>query len=406
MQVLDIINYTLLFMFNLSRTLLILLWLATTVVYAGLPETSFSIGQYANSNDSSYANDQYKQTILTIPNAEALEVIVEGEIEDCCQSPTNENVERCCHRSRNKRCCDFIIIRDSENQDHTFNGQIQEKFTVLGHSVTVIFKSDNATTGRGVRVSISPRSALDVFNELKIQISTAADTILKQGTSEVHSKLEQQLKQLETLTEQVENIQNIDEVIEPVARMLTALGQTYHEIASKRDTIILAHQMQLSLIKELEMKTLNRIDRAIQEKQNHVILLNNAQNALLQTSNSLERQKIQISISGHKQNIESLQLQEMVWSKFHDSQETLENLLQQYTQKIELLLHFLEISGQVYEQAANVALLKETTVIAFNKLTDVTELENIVMDIEQSEQKIKAWMNKIKQDNFQQNNLP
>jgi hypothetical protein len=96
----------------------------------------------------------------------------------------------------------------------------------------------------------------------------------------------------------------------------------------------------------------------------------------------------------------------MVWSKFHDSQETLENLLQQYTQKIELLLHFLEISGQVYEQAANVALLKETTAIAFNKLTDVTELENIVMDIEQSEQAIKDWMNKIKQDNFQQNNLP
>lgn len=394
------------FMFSLKTTLLILSWFMSTTLYADSSKTYFGTGHYDNSENTGYADNQYLQKILTIPDAEALEVTVEGEIEDCCQSPSNENVERCCRRSQNKRCCDFIIIRDSTNQNYTFTGQIQEKFTVLGHSITVIFKSDSTTTAKGVRVNITPRSAFDMFSELKTRLLNAAETILKQDANSAYLKLEQSLKQLETLSAQVESTQDINEIIEPIARMLIMLGQTYREIASQRGVITLAHQEQLNIIKELRATISNRIGKATQEKQNYAIMLDKAQNTLSQTINSLEKQKIQISVNSYKRNIEKLRMQEMMWTSFYKIQETLENLLKQYIQKIELLLHFLEMSGQVYESAANATLLKETTVMAFDKLVDFTELQNIVLDIEQSEQEIQAWIEKIKQANFQQSDLP
>ena len=116
----------------------------------------------------------------------------------------------------------------------------------------------------------------------------------------------------------------------------------------------------------------------------------------------MEKQRIQISINGYTQNVEKLHLQERVWLRFYEIQEALTAELQEYINKISLLLHFLEISGQVYEQAANVALLKETTVMAFDKLVDFKELQSLVLDIEQSEQTIKTRLEQIQQANFQQ----
>jgi len=66
-------------------------------------------------------------------------------------------------------------------------------------------------------------------------------------------------------------------------------------------------------------------------------------------------------------------------------------------QKIELLLHILNINSQIYEQSANVALLRKSTVLTLNNLTNSTGFKKIIADIRVSETEIKQWLEQIEQ---------
>lgn len=380
---------------------IVLLTFLMTIQATHATQTTFTIGHYADSNQTNYANNLYKQATLTIPDAEALEVTIEGAIEDCCQTPANDNVKKCCLRFRQKRCCDYLLVRDSTGQDHLFNGQIQTQLTVPGNAITAIFKSDLQTTGKGVRVTITARTAPAIFNDLKERYLAAVERILEQGTGKIYLALEKNLSQLQSVTEQVRNEPEVTpDVIKSVAETLIALGQTYRQIADQREALILSHQTHLKEIEQLKAKTLARIHKVRQQAQHYTTALNEAQALLMQTVDEVKKQKIQISINGYKKNLQALHTQALVWESFHQMQDTLETQLQGYVQKIEVLLHFLKINGEVYAQAANVALLKQTTVMAFDKLVDLTELEQIVLALEQSEQAVKMWAEKIVQADF------
>ena len=75
----------------------------------------------------------------------------------------------------------------------------------------------------------------------------------------------------------------------------------------------------------------------------------------------------------------------------------MEHKLKNYSQKISVLLYILNINAQLYEQAANVALLRNTTIVALNNLTKLTELQKIITEIESSENDITQWLSKIEQ---------
>ena len=159
------------------------------------------------------------------------------------------------------------------------------------------------------------------------------------------------------------------------------------------------HQEQFKVIKELQGKTFHNMERITQRQQNYQELLNKSQEEinLTQLNNSLEKQKIQFAIDGYNNILQTLYAQQTIWNKFYEAQEILEHKLKNYSQKISVLLYILNINAQLYEQAANVALLRNTTIVALNNLTKLTELQKIITEIESSENDITQWLSKIEQ---------
>jgi len=349
--------------------------------------TSFAVGKYAQSKTDQYANNLKLNKILTVPDADELEITITGSIEKCCQS------DKVTHK-----CCDYLTIYDHNDQEvGKYSGNINEKFTVAGASIHVVFKSDNRTTDKGVLVKISERLPASVFNEIKIQLLETTENILKQGTKEAYFKISENLQLFKTLHAKITKTQNIDSIINEVTAALISIAQTYQEIAAMDAEMVAAHQKQFDIYAKLKNKTLHNISKLEKKKQAYLSKLDEAQTQLISIENPLEKQKAQFSIDGYKNIVQSLYAQQVIWNKFYEVQENLETKLHSHSQKIGLLLHILDINSQIYEQSANVALLRKSTVLTLNNLTNLTELKKIIADIRASETEIKEWLKKIEQ---------
>jgi hypothetical protein len=354
--------------------------------------TTFVIGKYAQSQTGNYANNLRLNKLLTIPNANELEVTIRGKIEKCC------NLDKI-----TKKCCDYLTIYDSNEQEiGKFSGIINQRFYVAGSAIRVTFHSDGRTTDEGVKVTLAERLAASIFNEIKDKLLAVIEQFLTFGTQEAYIKIRynlQSIKTLHTILIQQEKSVKIANIIDKIAEELLAMARSYQEIAAMAPTIMAKHQEQFKVIKELQGKTFHNMERITQRQQNYQELLNKSQEEinLTQLNNSLEKQKIQFAIDGYNNILQTLYAQQTIWNKFYEAQEILEHKLKNYSQKISVLLYILNINAQLYEQAANVALLRNTTIVALNNLTKLTELQKIITEIESSENDITQWLSKIEQ---------
>jgi hypothetical protein len=332
--------------------------------------TSFTIGEYAENY-----NDNIKLTKkLMIPNANSLEVSIVGKTE---------------------KDYDFVIISDSKNKEIAkFSGVINQQLTVEGSSIFVSFKSDGRTNDKGVVVKIFSRLSGTVFNNIKHQLITASDVILKHGTREAYVRVTQHLKRFKSLQTKL-NQQNVDSLINDIIQTFIAVAQNYKNMAAMKAEIISEHEKQFQLITSLEARTLHNIEGLEKQRQAKLTELKKAQAELTNIVDPLERQKMQLSIDGYKSIVESLYAQKVVWQKFYDAQNRLEAKLHNHSQKIELLLHILNINADIYQQSANIALIRKTSLAALKNITDLTELKNIIKQIAESETDIKQWMKNI-----------
>ena len=69
--------------------------------------------------------------------------------------------------------------------------------------------------------------------------------------------------------------------------------------------------------------------------------------------------------------------------------------LKDYSEKVGLLLYFLGINAQLYQQAANVALMRKEHITELNNLTDLLELQEIITGIANQEEDIRALLDKL-----------
>lgn len=368
--------------------LLSFLFISTTIL-ASESSTSFTIGKYAyDNNTGAYDNNLNLSKTLTIPNVDELEVTIIGKTEKCCQSEQITN-----------KCCDYLAIYDNKDQEiGLFSGEINEQLVVKGSTIKVTFKSDGRTTNEGVMVNISARLPASVFNEIKLKLLEISNQILKRGTQEAYVKLRHNLQSFQSLHAKMVQTQKIDGLVNEVTAELVTIAQTYKEIAARSTDIMAIHQQQFSLLNNLKQQTLYSLEKLDNKKQEYQSLLDQAQNELLQPDkNRLEQQKVQFSIDGYKNIVQTLYAQQDIWNRFYEAQEKLETKLRTHSKKIELLLHILNINAQIYEQSANFALLRKTKVMAFKDITNLHDLTRIVTDIEESEKDIAQWVEKIEQ---------
>lgn len=358
---------------KLSLIVLLTILLNSNILFADKNEnfaTSFTIGKYAENY-----NDNIKlRKKLIIPDANSLEVTIVGKTE---------------------KDYDFVIISDSKNKEIArFSGVINEQLTVEGSSIFVSFKSDGRTNDKGVVVKIFSRLSGTVFNSIKHQLITASNIILKHGTREAYIRVTQHLKRFKSLQTKL-NQQNVDSLMNDIIQTFIAVAQNYKNIAAMKTEIISEHEKQFQLITSLEARTLHNIEGLEKQRQAKLAELTKAQAELTNIVDPLERQKMQLSIDGYKSIIESLYAQKVVWQKFYDAQNRLEAKLHNHSQKIELLLHILNINADIYQQSANIALIRKTSLAALKDITDLTDLKNIIKQIAESEADIKQWMKNI-----------
>jgi len=351
--------------------------------------TTFVIGKYAQNQTNHYANNLRLNKILRIPDADELEVTIRGKIEKCCQSKTIT-----------KKCCDYLTIYDNNEQEiGKFSGTINEHLYVTGSSIRVTFRSDRRTTDEGVKVTIAARLPASIFNEIKGHFLAVIEQFLTVGTTEAYIKIRYNLQSIKTLHTTLIQREEIASIVNEIAEELLAIARSYQEIAAMAPSIMAKHQEQFDVIKDLKSKTFYNIEKIEQQQKKYQKLLERTQQEVSssQLNNSLEKQKTQFSIDSYNNILQTLYAQQAIWNKFYEAQEILEQKLKKYSQKIGILLYILNINAQLYEQAANVALLHNTTIVSLNNLSHLTELQKIMTEIEGSENEITQWLSKIEQ---------
>jgi hypothetical protein len=136
------------------------------------------------------------------------------------------------------------------------------------------------------------------------------------------------------------------------------------------------------------------IKKLYERKQRYSEDLNVARNQLKTLKEPLEKQKIEYTIDGYSRIERNLYTQKELWEKFLALEQEVEKTVKTYSQAIDLLLHFLKINAQLYQESANLALLGQFLDLK-NNLSNQQELQKIIDSITEIEKKISDLIIKI-----------
>ncbi|ALG66912.1 hypothetical protein [Beggiatoa leptomitoformis] len=348
------------------KNVLILLFLVSYAAIAEQTKTTFK-------TDKPYANNKNLRETLVIPNAEALEVTVKGMTEEKY---------------------DYLLIVDNAGNEQRFTGAFDTRFSVLGSSIRVQFRSDPATVADGVTVSIAP---ISLFKKIKFQLLAATEVILREGTAGLNERFTKITQNLSHLREQIGQIQDLDSVATPVKEQLVLIAQTYHDAANSGGEIIKKHQQQFELLRQLQKITNDNIENILKKQRENQDQVTNFQSLLSKITDPLEQQKVQISLEGTRNILSTLEAQRIIWTDFQQVENELIRLLQAHSKLIEVLLYSMNISAQVYDQAVNVVSLQSSKLLSLERLNNLSELQKIVSEIQNSEAAIMQITKRIEQ---------
>lgn len=362
-------------------TPVLLLWFALFYGYAVTGFAQQTDPQTHFETSKPYQDNQQLNQTLQIPGAEELTVTVQGITE---------------------KCCDYMRIFDnSGRQVREYRGTIRETFTVKGNSIRVFFFSDGRTAEQGVTVDIAERSLASIFQELKVDLLSATRIIMETGTQPAFANTQRQLNNIKNLYTEANRSTEINVVIMRVTLQLQAIARVYRDIASGRLGILQQHQQQFENIETLKADTQKRIEKLTQNKQRYLNLFTETQQKIGKGVGEVDKQKLQFSLEGYKNIAQSMHVQQSIWESFYRAQVELEKALKAHSRKIEVLLYLLDINAKIYEQAANTASLRQSTMINLNDMINLEEFQRVMTDIANSEQMLQDWIARIEQTNFQ-----
>jgi len=332
---------------------------------------TWAVGKYENSQVETYANDLNLNRSLTISGAQALEVSVLGKTE---------------------AGYDFLTVYDGKKKKiRRLTGPINEKFTVKGATIYLNFYSDARAGGEGVLVKVASST---ILNELKTRLLDATYQILKGGSGEVYQQVNIQLNELVKLTSAIK-AQPIDNVLEQIVAQLGAITKIYKNIGMTRETIMSLHQTQLAIIAELTTEISHHLTKLKEETEKYSTLMTASQNQLkLNTLSTIARQKEQLAGEVYRKILVKMGNQQKSWEALDGYRSSLEKQLMEYSEQIGLLLYFFKVNAQLYEQATQVTMMRNS-IADLNDLINLSQLQKMVDEITHKEQKIKEIINQV-----------
>ncbi|OUD14597.1 hypothetical protein [Thioflexithrix psekupsensis] len=357
----------------------IFLFISQKIVWAQLEQ------QIHFATPTPYENNSQLSRVLHIDGAEELTVKISGETEECC---------------------DYLRIFDSAGRRvKEFRGNFEEQLTVSGSSIRVFFFSDGRTVGKGATVSIEQRGLPNIFQEIKDDLLNAIRVVMEHGTQPALTDVQTRLFELKKL--HTETTASSAHRIEPQTLTMRTLSQlklialAYQNMASYRLSLLQKHQEQWEKLQNLQANTQRQVDKLEQNRQRHLSLLDQSQSQLETDVEAVEKQKLQFAIDGYRNIARSIEAQIRIWKNFHNHQIEIEKQLKHHSNQINILLYLIEMNGKVYEQVANTASLRQSSMIELNQMINVSELQKMMTAIEHSEQQLQQWITRIEQTNFQ-----
>lgn len=332
---------------------LLLIFLAQPI----LAKTEFSTGLYKD--------NQFNDEMLEVPSAYALIVTISGEIEDKW---------------------DILTLYDASGEKiGTFTGQMNERLEVSGNKIRVVFDSDNRRHNfPGVTVKIEAQSFPQLYQNIKQTLKIQVKNLLEKNTGEAAHLIQKHLKQVTQLDGKIRQAQDIAQIVKPVADELLKIAQTYRKIANNHSDIQKTHQAILSQLETLQTDTKHyqkiAQDQVAQFQADAQASTDNWHKDYLQQMASLSY------------------TQQTLWNQFQQQQVDIMTQAKAYSNKVLDFLNFLNMTAQLYERTADLALVHQATVTDLQNLMDLSRLRIIVGEIQQYETQMNAIIEQIEKN--------
>lgn len=309
-------------------------------------KTEFSTGNYTD--------NQFNDEVLEIPDAYALLVELSGETE---------------------ARWDVVTIYDMyDNKFGPYSGLLNESIEVPGSRIRFVFKADNRTDSLthgfiGANVRITARDFTTLYQNIRDEMYRDAKIVVQEFTAEIANLLESHMQPLSDLDNLVRNSQSVDEIIPHLRRELSNMVRTYHNVVAMRPRVHQSHVDSIKRIEQLQRKITNytgiaRDNIAKRESQARASPHNWQSDALLRVARLL-----------------TWQLNS--WQDALVVAQQLDYELRNYSNLILDLFNFLDISAQLYENAAHLLTARNTANLG--NLVDLANLSALVQQIKQSE---------------------
>ncbi len=350
------------------------------VFAAEMPQTEFRTNPPGT---GTYKNDTHLDKELSIPGAEALEVIVTGETEEKYDILRiyNENMEEVRRLSG-----DFSDLRP---------------FVVRGSWIKVTFNSDNRTVKKGAVVSIKAASPARPFREIKQKVIETVERVTSTGAEQANRELVNHtslFSQLRTDLEKKTKIEGSE--IRRLTGGLLAVADSYAKIAGLHDKVMEENEEGFERLKILGKRTLKYKQNVQDWKYNEETELAKLMAEIANERDETARRKKEISIQTKQSIIGSLDTQIQIWQDFYNTQGKIQEKLKLFTEKVGLLLYTLQMNAQVYRQAATVLQLNGDIRDALATLNSLSTLESVLGDIKKSWDEVENMKNELVKTQF------
>ncbi|MEZ5671645.1 MAG: hypothetical protein R3E08_04365 [Thiotrichaceae bacterium] len=272
---------------------------------------------------------------------------------------------------------DKLFLYDENNQPVVppLSGQIDWHGTVASSLLQIQFKSSKRSLAIGhFTVKIAKKDSNQVYQEIQQKLSQAANKILEINVTDIKSALEQHINEVTALHDKINKTQEIKELVREVVSSLMNLAKIYQNLTAMHPTVTRTHQQQLEEIRLLKQRIKGYQSKA-RDNGKRTDLATESENATKLSAMYVTEQDL--------------------WEKLFIQATDLETKLNEFSQKISILLDLLVRRAKIYQKTADLALMSETTWGGLRQLIPATDVQKLCEEIGEIEQNISELLSKL-----------
>jgi hypothetical protein len=238
------------------------------------------------------------------------------------------------------------------------------------------------------------------FTEIQEQVTHTAKSVANYKASDAYKEIVNSLQYFQKLYKKVQTADHVDDVIKEVADGLDKIAANFEKVASLSTDILRYRKENFYYLRSINGETL-KTEKQLKEQ---ITKLESDNKYFKQLHNNstdeIDSKRIEIKLKGNDSIIKSLQAQSNIWGKFYQKQAMLLEKLDLNGRKVDLLLDVLNVNAKVYHEAANVARLRQSAIVALDNLGYLTNMEDIIVDLQDSWSQVDEIVSEIGSADF------